>query len=322
MLKYLYAFLLLPFFLACTPEGEVLVEQEIEKAKLSLTTKNCASAITILTNLGNQPENPKYLAALASAYACRAGFDERVLFLNDIALLDASSNDTVIGSITLFSTSPETIADSATYTDLQLGINTLLYAGGVTEPSSAARELIFGTKHNNDLNLQALYMLLAQVGKYFYLYGDADGTGLKGGGAGNNCLYSYTDPIAQLAIDSVAGDSCDSSETGHPDLNAAPGDADSLRRVCEGYVLLTNLLDVMENTTFPAATDLGDINTSLVGVVNQLKNTPGQYCQDPALPAGICDERSQSDCETFYAVPANFDLMQRFFAAVLETIFI
>jgi hypothetical protein len=323
--KRIFYLILLVLFSCGSASDEEQLERAVESARFLLSENKCAEAIALLEAEGPADTNADYIQTLASAYACRSDFDEINFFANDIALLDASANDSLIGSLTLFSTSSETTADAATYTDLMDAINVLLYAGGLTEPSSAGREAVFGAAANNDINLQVMYMLLAAMGKYFAFYGNAAG-GVKGAGGGpNGCLFDYTDAGALAAVAGGA-DSCVGGGDGHPDLaNADPGggtpDADDLRRMCEGYIITTNLLDVMSNVTLPTSTDLGDISDLLTNVIDPIVQ-PGGLCDDPLLPAGICDERSQSDCETFYGIPANFVDLEQFYAVVFETMFL
>ncbi len=329
MLKNQFLFILaIVCLLSCNPDDSEQRGYDVDTARYYLTQGNCDAAINLLLSTKIDTSDYDYVRTLSSAYACRAGFSELTLLESDVANLDATDETTIIGSFVKFSTSPETTVDSSNYSDLLEAINTILYAGSVSNPSVANRVSVFGSSHANNLNLQLIYMYLALFGKYFYYYGDSDSNGVKAAGSNSNntCLFSYTDAASVAFVTTQATGSCVSGGDGHPEMaNADPAlggyEPEDLRRMCEGYIMLTNLLDLIANTTFPSSDELGDMNSIKTNVVDNIYGAGG-YCDDPSLPAGICDERRQSECESTYSNAANFPDLERFYAVIFEQMFI
>ena len=249
MLKILLSILTLILICACGKSREELIDDTIEKANILLTSGNCDLAITILEGIGRQTKHFRYLRTLSSAYACKAGYSESVLFGNDLPNISATS---VWGSLSSFATSTKMTSPTAkSFTNLITAIEIILYAGGgipaTTEPTVAERsEFIQGTELG-DLHTQALYMLISALGMYSYHYGDAD-NGLKSQRtAGNDCFLDYDETVSLDGIGSDIGtiiialpgaNACSGSvDSGHPDLVTS---TDKIARLCEGVFLFNN----------------------------------------------------------------------------------
>lgn len=296
---------------AKSPEEKVIAAVDEALNLLSQSTPKCQEAIDVLEKLGRQNRDQRYLTTLASAYACRGGFSELTLF-DEVETIDSNFDD-FLGSLTQLSEASETAAASARFTDVQTAIDILLYAGSKSAPSAVEQKALFGNRYGNNMNLQALYMILIQLGRYAEWYGNTDGTGNKGTGAsGNVCFMDYTDPTAAVVAVGHAANACNSASAGHPDLDyATVTSAVARKRLCQGAMLVNNLLDILENTTLSSNSSLGDIAT----IYAQIEPYITVISSDPDIAAFI-ENRSQSACET--AAAANDDVLQQFFAAVFE----
>lgn len=312
---------------AKTPKQEM--EQAIDIAQTYLSEDKCQEAIDVLEDVGRDLDNADYVQVLASSYACRAGFNE-IRFLDvDIAQL----NTTVAGflnSLTLFSTSPETQADSNSYLDLRTAINLLLYQEATTSPSQATRNTFFGTRKAGDVGSFALYLSLAQLGKFLHFYGNVNAAGAKGLGAANTdeqgatastCFVDYeagTSAETYINLGSAPGGICDNTavDIGHPDLSFAVGSLTTTkRRMCEGLMLITNTIDILNNIDLSGNTSLGSLS-STIALVNQFESTI--VAADPTLQT-LMDTTSQSTCESIVAVQADFERLQYIYALLFET---
>ena len=197
-------FILLLIFIFCycgLRKTDNSVELAIEQAHFWLTERNCDKAIESLEAVGRQNSNSDYLQVYAASYACKAGYDT-VSFFED-ELPDLTFTETgFIGSLTAMSSSRAmTSPDDEDFTYLQKAIDTLLMPSGMTVSSHDERERVFGASKAKDMDIQAFYMILVAMGRWFYYYGNAgydnpesnDKKWQKGGGedAGNTCLLDY-----------------------------------------------------------------------------------------------------------------------------------
>ncbi len=305
MLKTISFLLFITLFSACGVSDSEKIDEAISKAHQLLTERDCNEALKELNEVGYQNKNPYYLSVYASAQACKSDFTEPNFFANDVDNI-GTSNTTILGTLSTMSTSE--IIDSSTdsYQNLKNAINTLLYAGGISAPSHANRAAVFGASAARNLGAQAFYMIIAQMGKYFYLHGNTDSNGRKGNRdpIANSCLADYTTPAGQVAR-LAAGASispCASDSSGDTELQS--GHPERTKLMCEGIVLFNNLLDILASLTFT-----GDN----VGALSSLQAGITDLCG--ALSLGtICTQRSQSDCEA-----ESMDNIELYFVGVFET---
>ena len=119
------------------------------------------------------------------------------------------------------------------------------------------------------LEVFALYLILIQMGKFIYFFGNTDSDGVKGGGTqSNSCYLNYTSLPARAVINAATPpNSCNpDGTTGHPDL-----DNDRALK-CYGVILFNNFIDIIGNLTFVGdnADGLRDINN----VIRQFLHPP------------------------------------------------
>ena len=293
-------FSLLLLLLSCGSDSEK-VSNAIDDANFLLTDRNCLGARAVLDEVGYQSTNARYLKAYASTYACEANYSTITFFTDDLTNLDASSGG-FFGSLAAFSTSSlMTSATDPDFTKLKQAIDTLLYPGGLPVSSTANRNAILGQSETNNLNVQALYMILVNFGRWLRYYGNADATGLKGAGSnpeGNNCLFTYdtggpnfalvTDALNDGAAETGSCNSANTPYEGTTDISTADP-ATNKARLCQGIVLFNNLIDIIVNVTF-TTTDTDELN--------DLATNFNTLCEDAtAFGDALCDLRDQSSCE-------------------------
>ncbi len=328
MQKLILTLLLIFLSYACAKKDEVIYAVDEALYYLSLPDPDCDKAIEILEDVSAEENDYRYIQTLSSAYACRADFSELTLF-DEIDTLQAGATS-FLNSLTLFSMSPETSADSSSYADLKTAINLLLYSGGISSSSAASRETIFGTTKGGSLNLQALYMMIIQLGKFLHFYGNVDPlTGVKGGGAANTheqgatpstCIFDYTgNALTYINGNPLTGSCNANADLGHPDLDGGVVNlTTTIRRMCEGMVLLNNIRDVLNTTNLSSNSSLGDLST-VVGFINTAFDAA--ELTYPQLST-LIDTNDVSTCETYSATGSNFDELQLYFAVIFETGFI
>jgi hypothetical protein len=265
--KHLILISLLGFFTGCGKSTEEIVADGIESANIHLSKRECQPAMDLLEGIGRQNKNSKYLKALSSAYACRAGYSTTVFFGSDI---EKTASPAPIGGMTTYSTSlvdvDGPLTNDSVFRDLQTAIDILLYAGGIsstTEPSTTERGKYFTTAQLADIDSQIAFMVMVQLGKLLQYYSDASAAGVKAGGSGSNlCLTDYSTTVAAIQLGITAGGqtgSCNSVASPHAEL--AIGATDRRKRLCEGVVLMNNLLNVLPNVIASAGGgSLGDIS--------------------------------------------------------------
>lgn len=267
------------------------VDAAISEAHYLLTSRDCTQARAALDKVGYQATNADYIGAYASTYACEANYSTITFFADDLSKL-SSTQGGLMGSLTLFSTSGDMTSSTDTdFTKLQTAIDTILYAGGQTSSSSANRKTVFTADEVSNLNVQALYMILVNLGRWLHFYGNPSATGVKGGGTNtNNCLYSYTDVNATGALDLNATGSCTSSSpapTGSSDMMAGTA-VEQKTRLCQGLMMFTNFIDLIANITF---------SSTQTGGLNNIGTTFDTACATIASKGyDFCSVRDMSGC--------------------------
>jgi hypothetical protein len=317
-------FIFLTFTLiSCAKTAPEKIDEAIDLALTYLTQEKCQKAIDVLEDVGPDTDNPVYLQVLASAYACRGGYNEITFLSTDIPAINSAAA-TFMKSLSKLTLSPETAADSDSYNDLLASMNTLLYVDD-NQPSYAARVTKYGARKAGDMGVQTLFLGLAQLGKFINFYGNVDSSGTKGAGAANtdeqgatpsNCFLEYTEARSIAAL-GVLGGTCDdmSSDNGHPNLSFAPASLTATKKkMCQGLVLVTNLIDILENITLPANSSYGSI-TSLPTTVSAFKSSI--IAADATLET-LLETTSQTTCETLVAGATEFDNLQYIYALLFE----
>jgi len=313
-MKRLFVILLCVLAIGCSQTKDQQVDQAIDRALSYLSDNRCDSAIGVLTDAGLQLQNGVYLQVLASAYGCKAGFDEVKYLSEDLATLNTNSNQ-IFGSLASRNYSLETAADSSKYTNVLTGINFLINSDGGTKPSQVNRDSVYGVRQSGDMAVQTLLLTIVNFGKFLHYYGNVNNAGVKGSGSGSNtCFLNYTDPRAQTAISLGNSGACTTNNSGHPDLSFAPANlSKAKRRVCEAVVYIANLFDILDHvdlSTSSTLSKLEDVSTSIDSY---------RTAANAAGLGAILDLTSQSDCETYLNTPANFNDMEYFFALVFES---
>lgn len=310
--------LLVLSLVACTASKKEEVTSAVDDALfyLSKPTPQCQKAIDALTKVGVQDKDPRYLQALASAYACRGKFSELNLF-EDISTIDSDFAN-FFASLASLPSSEQTEAESDEFLDLQLAIDTILYSAGRTTPSAAQMKVIFGNRQGTNLNMQALYMILVQLGRFNRWYGRTDATGKKGLETGVQqpaCFFNYSTVNAQVVSTSHgAGNACTASNVGSPDLSYADAAATTAtrRRLCQGAMLMNNLIDLLNNITFPGGDSTGELG-ALSDALSPFIDAASAL--DPKI-ANFIANLSQETCEVEAAV--DDETLQLYFAALFE----
>jgi hypothetical protein len=317
-------FILILLFSSCakTPTEEAL--EAVDIAQTYLSQDECQKAIDILEELGRQTDNAIYLQVLASAYACRAGFSEIDFIANDVEDIDSDAAD-LMKSLSILSLSYESEANSSQYQDILTALNILLTINS-NQPSQSERNTTFGPRKAGDMGMQALFLTIVQFGKFLNFYGNVSATGVKGGGAANtdeqgptasNCFVEYTYASATTYL-TGAGGTCNNmaSDDGHPNMSFAVADlATTKQRMCEGLMLVTNLIDILNNITISDNSSLGAL-ADVVDTVNTIKTTA--IAADASLGT-LLNTTSQSTCETLVANNSEFDNLQYIYALIFET---
>lgn len=309
MRNFLILFILI-LFTACAKNEAEQTNEAIDVALTHLSDGECEKAIDVLEEAGMQSGNAVYLQVLASAYACKAEFNEIVFISDDLEAMDTTNGQTIVKSLAAMSLSDETAADSADYTNILTGIDLLLNSTS-GDPSQVDREEKFGSRKGGDMGVQALILSLVNLGKFLNYFGNTDADGDKGQGTGNNtCFLDYNDPRAQAMISAPTTGACTVSNDGHSDLDQSS--AAGKRRMCEGIMLLTNSIDILDNL------DLSDSSTlSKLEDVSTQVNT----FKAAAIAAGlgtVINMTSQEECEDFADVPAQLLDLEYFYAVVFE----
>lgn len=309
MRTFILLFLILGFS-SCAKNPVEEVNEAIDIALTYLSQQECDEALKVLEEAGPQNDNAIYLQVLASAHACKASFDEINFVSTDLAAINTTSGNTILTSLSIMSLSDEIIADSASYSSIKNGINIILNST-TGSPSQMARSSKFGIRKSGDMGVQALLINVVNLGKFLNYYGNVGATGIKGAGsAPNKCFINYNDPRAQAVTGAGTG-ACVSDTDGHADLNQST--VIGKRRLCEGLMLVTNTLDILDNldlSASPTLNKLEDISTK----INAFRTN--------AIAAGLgtlISMTSQTTCEAHLTVPAQLLDMEYLYALIFET---
>lgn len=282
---------------SCGQSTEEEIRDAIEEANLLLSSRRCDEALEVLNGVGLQNRNKDYLDSLATAYACKGNYSSTTLFASDFPNLNTSSN-TLYGSLAAFSTSGDmTSATDNEFTNLQTAIDTLLYAGGITSASAASRADFFTGTEATDINLQAFYMILVNMGRWFRYYGNTNSSGVKGQGSGSNtCLYTYTDADAINVISLGGTGSCTNlANVGRTDMTK--------ERLCQGIVLLNNFIDTISSISFTGSNSdtlnavKGEFIAACTTAAGQVDSFSSTMCSVRDL--ATCTEQTDENVEKF-----------------------
>lgn len=312
MRSFFILFLIL-LFSSCSQKPAEEVREAIDVALSHLSKEECEAAIEVLEDAGVQSNNAVYLQVLASAYACKAGYDEVKFIANDLNGMVTSSPNAIIKSIASLSLSPESTTDSENYIAIRRALQLLL--NSTSTVSHAERVAKFGKRKAGDMGIQALMLNVVNLGKFLNVYGNASSVGVKGAGTNtSSCFINYTDARAQLIVGSGATGACSTNNDGHPDLSFAAANLSSTRRrLCEGLMTVTNILDIMENLDLSSSSELANLAeiASKVGTFKTAAETAGL--------GTLINMTSQSDCETALQTQSNLDDMELLYAILFET---
>lgn len=299
---------------SCAKSTEQKVQDALDQAQTFLSDGECSKAIKVLEEVGNQPKNPVYLSIYSSAHACKADFDMIKFISDDIETLDTTTFEDTLRTVSILSLSNESSPDSAEFVGMKEALEILLQ-DGETAPSQANREDQFGPRKASDLGIQILVYSLVQLGKFVNLYGDVDSLGVKGGGSGTNaCFIDYTFGPAQL-VRAATGGSCNSDTSGHPGLSiTAPNEVRGNRRRCEGLMLLTNIIDVLNNLDVSDSETFEDLEEIAAQANLAVDTAVAAY---PAIEE-LIKTTSQSACEKLLESSTESDNMELIYASVFE----
>jgi hypothetical protein len=299
----------------------------IDQALTLLSQDECDKAIDIMEDIGRRRNNPVYLQVLASAYACRASFNEIAFLADDLQAVDTDAAN-FMKSLSILSLSYESTANSAQFQDLNEALDILLNVDG-NQPSQAAREAKYGPRKAGDMGIQALFLSIVQLGKFLNFYGNVNSVGAKGLGGANTdeqgadqseCFLPYTDATAIAYINALpATNACDDfsgGDNGHPEMSFAAANLETTKtRMCQGLMLVTNIIDILSNITIPqneTTDNLDEIATLSANFKTTITSA------DPDL-AVLLDTTSQSACEALLDTPAEFSNMQMIYAMLFES---
>lgn len=331
ILRFLLCFLLI--FVSCgKKEGDELRDDAITEADFFLTDGRCQEAIDVLEAAGRNSRNGRFTKKLATAYACRAGFNTALFFDNDIELIATAHSE--LGGLTRFKVSQMMDApDNESYEDMKEAIDLLLYAGGLSHsqnPSSEARREALGAEAGQDVDALLMYLVMNHFGQYLYYYGNTSSSGQKGVrvAADNKCLVAYDNltfdnPIVPGVsdlydyLDVESSDTCSSTNAtdGHPDLGAIG--SLNIARMCEGVTLLNNFLEIFPKVIaeFGGADfdDLDGVDT----VLNAAKDI--LVAAEPST-INVTRVKSQALCES--QNESTDENLQFYMATLIEGIFL
>ncbi|WP_408097397.1 hypothetical protein ACJVC5_00380 [Peredibacter sp. HCB2-198] len=311
-MRSLFIIFILFVLTSCAQKPEEKTAEAIDVALSHLSSGECEEALKVLLEASDST-NPIYIQVLASAYACLANYDEVDFIANELSGLSTGTPADIMKSIASMSLSTEITADSDEYVAIRNGINTIL--GTTTTVTHDARVTKFGSRKAGDMSVQALMLNVVNLGKFLNFYGNVDATGVKGAGTNtNSCFINYTDARAQTVVASAVTGACTTNNDGHPDLSFAVADLpNTKRRLCEGLMLVTNILDILDNLDLSGSSELAkleDISTQ----VSTFKTA--------AVAAGLgtlINMTSQSECETAMDTASNLDDMEYLYSLVFET---
>lgn len=311
-IAFIFIFLLLA---SCSKKKPQEVTEAIDIALTYLSESKCDEAVDVLEDVGRQTGDAVYLQVLASAYSCSAGYSEISLISTDIPSVTTTSEG-LMKSLSILSLSDETETDSDAYVNIRTAMEILMESDGAAQPSHDARVSTYGSRKAGDMSMQVLLLTVAQLGKFLNHYGNVDATGAKGVGTtnSNTCFLDYSYANAQTVITALPStNNCNSNTGGHPDLDLTTDEGK--RRACEGLMLITNLIDILNNLDLSGSSSLSALE-SIATVANTFKTTA--VAADPDL-ATLLDITSQSLCETTLGTAAEVNNMQYIYALIFES---
>jgi len=327
MMKPFIYFSVLMMLFSCGKNADQKTADAVLSANIALSKGNCQSAIDVLEENGRVNNNAVYLKTLASAYACRAGYSTLTFFTTDIS---KTVTPAPLGGTTTYTTSSAavttTLQSDASFQDMQTAINILLYAGGIsssTEPTTVERKKYFTTSEVADIDSQLLYMMLVQLGRYGYFYGDSSATGAKGSGSGTNtCFTSYINAHANIkAILGGSGGTCTdvaTSTSGHAQLVDSVTAATRKTRLCHGVVLLNNIFVLLPNVVASIFSNPAD-QAAVTAALTAVSNAKTVMTTQDGTTATVSNTLSQAICENDTAVPVG--AIEGYFALMFEGAF-
>ena len=273
-----------------------------------------------MEEIGRRNTHARYLKTLSSAYSCRADFDIPTYFQNDLPLIGSPAG---LGGFTRFSSSPDMdTPDSGKYGDLLTAINILLYAGGLPldkDPTIAKRAEVFSPGDLGDIHAQLMYMLMAELGRFLYFYGNSSlATGVKGSGIqGNTCLMDYENVALDVGVDiqtslglGLTG-ACVDRTSGHADMTPI-----NISRLCEGVVLFNNLLVILPAVINSITVDDFDNFDALKTIQTLIEAAKIVLTTAKPETATLTNVLSQAKCATDNE--ADDDFIQVYYALYLE----
>lgn len=321
-MRLCYLSLLFLLIISCGASKEEEVERALVSASNALTESDCDAAINSLASVSYQTNNAEYVKLYASAYACLAGYKTTTFFDQDITKISGSNILSEFTTFTLAQRNESGVID-ASFQNMQTAIDALMYSSGIptsTNPTSALRNQEFSNAETAEINSLLFYLLVNQLGSYFYFYGNTNSTGVKGGGEINNqvCLYNYDiDNDTNNALDSYlsnqsTGGSCNATGlVGSAQLT--DGSVMNVSRACRAITLFNALFDTFENITISS---IGEDDLSIV--FSGLKNILDKAGDYAFTDNSILSITSQTLCETNFA--SNDRDLQLFFAIVFEAL--
>ena len=323
-MRLCYLSLLFLLIISCGASKEEEVERALVSASNALTESDCDAAINSLASVSYQTDNAEYVKLYASAYACLAGYKTTTFFDQDITKISGSNILSEFKTFTLAQRNESGVID-ASFQNMQTAIDALMYSSGIptsTNPTSALRNQEFSNAETAEINSLLFYLIVNQLGSYFYFYGNTNSTGVKGGGdiVGQNCLYSYnidgggaidTALTAYLSNDNTGG-ACNSvGLTGSSQLTN--GAVMNVSRACRAITLFNAFFDTFENITVSSIGE-DDLQT-VFDAINTLLDNAGTY---GFSDSSILSVTSQTLCETNFA--SNDRDLQLFFGFVFEAL--
>lgn len=303
---------------SCGESREEEADSRMVSAEHLLTVGDCDAALKKLQSFPARPEEARYVKLLASAYACKGEYTTTALIGELETLFSAGIGANFISSLTTMATSQTNDGPiNRDYAEIFLAINALLFSGQTStseNPSAAFRAEDFNTNESDEINSFLFYLILTEIGKYFYHYGDTDNAGAKGGQGNHLCMMSYSaiGNIAAVLGLGATGSCTATGQSGSPDLKPTGGSAVNVSRACQAIVLFNNFYDIIPNLALGSldGIDLSGLEAALDALFTTLLAAGG------LTDTTITQIRSVSICETQFA--ANTDDLEIYFANIFE----
>ncbi|MCT4641377.1 MAG: hypothetical protein N4A33_03700 [Bacteriovoracaceae bacterium] len=307
-MKYICLFILIGSLVSCSRTSDEKLDIALDNALFYLTDNSCTEARSVLDDIGYKAKNYLYVSLYSSTYACEAGYSELDDVFPNLTSLNATGPG-FISSLAAFSTSNEIMADSTVYTKILAAIEEITKNGA----AHTDRVTNFGAEDAGDLGMQLMFMALTELGKFTAYYGDADASGVKGGGGSHDCMMNFSEPSV-VPILSAGGTVCNTTAEGSADLD--PANLDFFTKGCEGIVMLNIVFDTLSNITLSSNSSLGDlkdVSTMLAAVRTAaavLEPAVANY--DEFYTVAACESQATGDGTAVF---------QRVFAAYMENLY-